>query len=100
MDIVSEMVFGYSFGVMDSPDFRHPHLDALHEAVQKAWIFRTFPKIGWLSLNLPEWISSNLLPVPIVEFGKVCSIDIIFSAGLIDGSVHLVGVSKAHRQVS
>lgn len=72
MDIVSEMVFGYSFGVMDSPDFHHPHLDALHEAVQKAWIFRTFPTIGWLSLNLPEWIASKLMPVPIIEFGKVC----------------------------
>ena len=71
MDIVSEMVFGEEFGVTDSGDFHHPHLDALHDAVQKAWVFRTFPILGWLSLNLPDWVSSSLFPVPIIEFGKV-----------------------------
>ncbi len=98
MDIVSEMVFGYSFDVMDSPNFQHPHLDALHEAVQKAWIFRTFPKLGWLSLNLPEWISSSLMPVPIVEFGKVRSIVTgqNFTTRLIDCAVDSVGMSRAH----
>ena len=102
MDIVSEMVFGYSFDVMDSPDFQHPHLDALHKAVQKAWIFRTFPKLGWLSLNLPEWISSSLMPVPIVEFGKVCSIvsEQDFTTRLMDYAIDSVGMSRAHRQVS
>lgn len=72
MDIVSEMIFGESFGVMNYPGFRHPHLDALHDAVKKAWVFRTYPTLGWLSLNMPDWISSNLFPVPIIEFGKVC----------------------------
>ena len=71
MDIVSEMIFGQSFGAMNYPDFHHPHLDALEDAVKKAWIFRTFPNLGWLSLNMPDWISSNLFPVPIIEFGKV-----------------------------
>ena len=71
MDIVSEMVFGEEFGVIDSPGFQHPHLDALHDAVKKAWIFRAFPKLGWMSLNMPDWISSNIFPVPIIEFAKV-----------------------------
>ncbi|KAL8813212.1 MAG: hypothetical protein Q9200_000441 [Gallowayella weberi] len=72
MDIVSEMIFGESFHVMDSAGFHHPHLDALHDAVKKAWIFRTFPNLGWLSLNLPDSVSSTLFPIPIIEFGKVC----------------------------
>ncbi|KAL9577458.1 MAG: hypothetical protein Q9212_006352 [Teloschistes hypoglaucus] len=72
MDIVSEMIFGESFHVMDSPGFQHPHLDALHDAVRKAWVFRTFPKLGWLSLNLPDLLSSTLFPIPIIELGKVC----------------------------
>ncbi|KAL9012926.1 MAG: hypothetical protein Q9173_002347 [Seirophora scorigena] len=72
MDIVSEMIFGESFHVMDSAGFQHPHLDALQDAVKKAWIFRTFPKLGWLSLNLPDAVSSTLFPIPIIEFGKVC----------------------------
>ena len=71
MDIVSEMVFGESFHVMDSAEFHHPHLDALHDAVKKAWIFRTFPNLGWVSLNMPDVISSALFPIPIIEFGKV-----------------------------
>lgn len=71
MDIVSEMIFGEEFGVTSSADFRHPHLDALHDAVKKAWVFRTFPTIGWLSLNMPDWLSSTLFPIPILEFGKV-----------------------------
>lgn len=71
MDIVSEMIFGESFHVMDSAGFQHPHLDALHDAVKKAWIFRTFPNLGWLSLNLPDSVSSTLFPIPIIEFGKV-----------------------------
>ncbi|KAL8658077.1 MAG: hypothetical protein Q9202_007630 [Teloschistes flavicans] len=72
MDIVSEMIFGESFHVIDSPGFQHPHLDALHDAVKKAWVFRTFPKLGWLSLNLPDLVSSTLFPIPIIELGKVC----------------------------
>ncbi|KAL8911000.1 MAG: hypothetical protein Q9171_003769 [Xanthocarpia ochracea] len=72
MDVVSEMIFGESFQVMDAPNFQHPHLDALHDAVKKAWVFRTFPKLGWLSLNLPDSIASRLFPIPIIEFGKVC----------------------------
>ena len=71
MDIVSEMIFGEEFGVTKSPNFRHPHIDALHDAIKKAWIFRAFPHLGWLSLNMPDWISSTLFPVPIIEFGKV-----------------------------
>lgn len=77
MDIVSEMVFGESFHVMDSPMFKHPHLDALQDAVKKAWVFRTFPKLGWLSLNLPDALSSRLFPVPIIEFGKVRHVSVI-----------------------
>lgn len=71
MDIVSEMVFGQAFDVMDSPGFQHPHLEALHDAVEKAWFARTFPTLVWISLNLPDWVSTNLFPVPILEFGKV-----------------------------
>ncbi|MCJ1377215.1 hypothetical protein MMC17_000307 [Xylographa soralifera] len=72
MDVVSEMVFGYEFGVMNSPGFRHPHLDALHDAIEKGWVLRAFPNLGWLSMNLPDWLSSAVFPIPIVEFGKIC----------------------------
>ena len=75
MDVVSEMIFGESFQVVDAPNFQHPHLDALlHDAVKKAWVFRTFLKLGWLSLNLPDSIASRLFPIPIIEFGKVSEI--------------------------
>lgn len=77
MDIVSEMVFGQAFGVMDSPGFQHPHLEALHDAVEKAWFARTFPTLVWISLNLPDWVSTNVFPVPILEFAKVCIIIVL-----------------------
>ncbi len=99
MDIVSEMIFGESFGVMNYPGFRHPHLDALHDAVKKAWVFRTYPTLGWLSLNMPDWISSNLFPVPIIEFGKVCvtiSLDKTKEYHANDVSSNTTVVSKAY----
>ena len=72
MDVISEMIFGKEFGVMESPGFCHPHLDVLQNAIKKAWIFRTFPTLSWISLSLPERVSEALFPVPIIEFGKVC----------------------------
>ncbi len=71
LDLVSEIVFGEEFGVIESPGFHHPHVDILHAAVKQGWISRSFPKLSQISLSLPIWVSTLLFPIPIEEFRRV-----------------------------
>jgi cytochrome P450 len=71
LDVISKIVFGEEFGVLDSAGFRHIHVDTLHEAVKMGWVFRSFPTLSRISLALPEWISALLFPIPVEEFRRV-----------------------------
>jgi len=71
LDIISEIVFGEEFGVIDSPGFHHPHVDTLHAAIKQGWVSRSFPIFSQISLSLPERISTLLFPIPIEEFRRV-----------------------------
>lgn len=71
LDVISEIVFGEEFGVVDSPGFHHPHVDTLHAAIKQGWISRSFPILSQISLSLPERISTLLFPIPVEEFRRV-----------------------------
>ena len=75
LDVISGVVFGQDFFALESNNFSHPQLKSLQRTLEGAWIFRTFPTLSKLSLSLPNYISSTVFLVPIVEFGKVSSLE-------------------------
>ncbi|KAL9079957.1 MAG: hypothetical protein Q9157_001204 [Trypethelium eluteriae] len=74
LDVISEIVFGQAFGVMEEPNFHHPYLDSLQDTIRGAWIARAFPTLSTLSRSLPKSISAVLFPLSIAQFSKTAVI--------------------------
>ncbi|KAK7052841.1 hypothetical protein VNI00_004160 [Paramarasmius palmivorus] len=58
MDVISEYCFAYPFNGLDTPDFCHPTVRAIHEFFPGFWKQKHFPII----LILPDWLKLWLSP--------------------------------------
>ena len=70
-DVISKIVLGKEFGMLESPDFNNPRLHILHETIRKSWTYRGFPLIFALLMSVPQSISQIFFEIPILQIAKV-----------------------------
>ncbi|KAL8898396.1 MAG: hypothetical protein Q9207_006719 [Kuettlingeria erythrocarpa] len=71
-DVVSKVVLGKEFGLLESKDFDDPRLRILHDTIRKSWIYRAFPLTFACLMSLPEAVSAALFEIPILQVAKEC----------------------------
>ena len=74
-DIVTYFCFGWSWDIMDLPDFVSPFTQALADNVELIHISDHFPWLMRPLQALPSWILSWLAPgmKPLIQFQMVCT---------------------------
>ena len=70
-DIISKIVLGQEFGVLDAPDFDDPRLHILQETIRKSWTYRGFPITFAILMSLPEFVMQRIFDIPILQIAKV-----------------------------
>ena len=76
LDVISKLVFGEEFGVLNSLDASHLYLDMLHETVKGGWTSRAFPNVSAIMMALPGAVAERLFSIPILVFVKKCGANI------------------------
>ena len=71
MDVVFDLIIGEDIGALHSPNFHHPNLDIMKEAIKGSWIPRAFPVLTRVTFALPTWITKIFLSVPMIEVAMV-----------------------------
>ncbi|KAF2009051.1 cytochrome P450, partial [Aaosphaeria arxii CBS 175.79] len=74
MDVVSSIVLGNPLGCINEPDFRNRFMEDLEATCDMGWTPTTFPNLTKFSLALPDWLSERLLPIPIMDFKRRCTV--------------------------
>ncbi|CAI6335377.1 unnamed protein product [Periconia digitata] len=74
MDVISEIVLGKELGFMMDPGYRNQFIEYLHFTFDMGWTATAFPNMTIFSLSLPDWLSTALFPIPIMQFKKQCII--------------------------
>ncbi|KAF8659814.1 hypothetical protein AX16_001699 [Volvariella volvacea WC 439] len=62
LEIITSYCFAKSSDVLDAPDFQHEILSAMDMTLPMIWVFKHFPIIKAVLLNVPEWMASYLRP--------------------------------------
>lgn len=71
-DVISKIVLGKEFGLLEDEGFDDLRLHILHETIRKSWTYRAFPMTFALLMSLPQRLSKRLFQIPILEIAKVC----------------------------
>ncbi|TFK73743.1 cytochrome P450 [Pluteus cervinus] len=62
LEIITSYCFAQSSNVLDADGFHHDILDAMDATLPMIWVFKHFPWIKAILLNVPEWMASYLKP--------------------------------------
>ncbi|KAK7032192.1 hypothetical protein VNI00_013366 [Paramarasmius palmivorus] len=57
IDVISGYCFANCFHALETPDFRHPILCAIHELLPNLWIQKHFPILVTVVDLMPEWLA-------------------------------------------
>ncbi|KAF8920111.1 cytochrome P450 [Mucidula mucida] len=63
LEVIASYCFGQSFGCLDAPGFRHQLLVNIATQIKNLWVWKWFPTLPLVLMNLPDFIVLRLDPL-------------------------------------